>query len=221
VTYSDPEFSWFDTNAPTAILFPNGTALGAAYDSVALVGDANNGNLYRFLLNGTRTGFDFSAIPALQDLIADDATEQNLVRIGQNFGAITDLKIGPDGALYVVSLSNGDIYRIVGGPTPTPTNTIMPIPTPTQTNTSPPSATPTLTATPQDTATATPTNTPPTPPVCAPAPETCRTPFVSDKALALLKDNSDDAKDLLLWKWIKGGATTKLEFGNPVTTHAY
>lgn len=30
LTYSDPEFSWTDTNAPTAIIFPQGTTLGAA-----------------------------------------------------------------------------------------------------------------------------------------------------------------------------------------------
>jgi hypothetical protein len=111
-TYSDPEFSWLDTNAPTAIVLPNGSALGAAYDDVALVADANNGHLYRFPLNGTRDGFDFAAFPDLQDLIADDVSEQNQLRIGQNFGAITDLEIGPDGNLYVVSIANGLIYRI-------------------------------------------------------------------------------------------------------------
>ena len=31
---------------------------------------------------------------------------------GTNFGLVTDLKFGPDGALYVVSLLDGTIYRI-------------------------------------------------------------------------------------------------------------
>ena len=76
LTYSDPEFSWFDTNAPTAIVFPSGSSLGTAYDDVALVGDSNNGNLYSFPLNPGRTGFDFSAFPDLQDLVADDVKRQ-------------------------------------------------------------------------------------------------------------------------------------------------
>jgi glucose/arabinose dehydrogenase len=223
VTYNDPEFSWFDTNAPTAIVFPNGSALGAAYDSVALVGDANNGFLYRFPLNGTRTGFDFSAFPDLQDLVADDVSEQNQVRIGQGFGAIVDLKIGPDGALYVVSIF-GNVYRISGGPTPTPTNTSPPAPTSTPTNTAAPTATrtptntQTPTATPPNTPTVTPTNTPPAAPVCASTPEICRSPAVPGKAVLVLKDK---ATDVLIWKWIKGGATTKEEFGNPVDAHTY
>jgi glucose/arabinose dehydrogenase len=207
VTYSDPEFSWFDTNAPTAIVFPDGSTLGAAYDDVALVGDSNNGNLYRFLLNGSRDGFDFSALPDLQDLVADDVSEQNQARIGQGFGAITDLKIGPDGHLWVVSIF-GDVYRISGGG---PTHTSTPTGTPT----------PTRTPTPMNTATATATSTPPAPPACAPAPEVCGTPAIGDKALLLLKDDGDDTKDQLKWKWIKGAATDKTEFGNPVTTHGY
>jgi len=190
VTYSDPEFSWFDTNAPTAIVFPNGTTLGLAYDDVALVADANNGNLYRFPLNGTRSGFDFTAFPDLQDLLADNSTEQNQVRLGQGFGAITDLKIGPDSSLYVVSIF-GNVFRIAGGgPTPTPTRT--------------PTTTPTL-----------------PPPACAPTPEVCRTPAVGNKATVVLRDNATDTKDSLVWRWIKGAATMKSEFGDPVNTHDY
>jgi glucose/arabinose dehydrogenase len=116
-TYSDPEFSWFDTNAPTAIVFPDGSTLGAAYDDVALVADGN-GFLYRFPLTATRDGFDFSLFPDLQDLIADDVDEQLQLRIGEDFGIITDLEIGPDGNLYLVSLTTGRIYRIAGPPPP-------------------------------------------------------------------------------------------------------
>jgi len=198
LTYSDPEFSWRDTNAPTAIVFPNGSSLGAAYDDVALVGDSNNGNLYRLPLNATRDGFDFSD-PELQDLIADDTTEQNLVRLGQGFGAITDLEIGPDGHLYVVSVF-GSIFRIQGGgATPTPTDTPDPASTPTDT----------------------PTETPTVPPAaCAATPDVCRTPAVAGKALLILKDKADE-KDLWVWKWLKGAQTDKVEFGDPVNTHTY
>jgi len=112
-TYSDPEFSWLATIAPTAILFPRG--LSTAYDGVALVGDSNNGNLYRIPLNTARDGFDLASFSGLADLVADDLTERNSLRIGSGFGGITDLKQGPDDAIYVVSIGNGAIYRIAGG----------------------------------------------------------------------------------------------------------
>ncbi len=235
ITYSDPEFSWFNTIAPTGIVFPSGSTLGAPYDTVALVGDSNNGNLYRFPLNGGRTAFDLSAFPTLTDLVANDVTERNLLRIGQGFGSITDLKIGPDGNLYIVSIGLGDIYRVSGGPTPTstPTATITNTPTVTPTRTptnTPPAPTPTPTATPTSTATATstitptaaPTATAPPPPTCAATPEVCRTPVVGGKALVALKDNAaDDSKDTLLWKWLKGAATDKSELGDPVNATGY
>jgi len=110
-TYSDPEFTWFNTICPTAIAFVQSVPL-AILDDYALVGDCNNGQLYRFPLNPTRTAFDFSDFPSLQDLIADDNTERDLLRIGFDFGAITDIKVGPDGLLYIVSIGNGAVYRI-------------------------------------------------------------------------------------------------------------
>ncbi|MEK6867000.1 MAG: CFI-box-CTERM domain-containing protein, partial [Thermoproteota archaeon] len=49
----------------------------------------------------------------LQDntLNIDESNEEIL--FGTNFGAITDVEEGPDGFLYIVSLSNGKIYRII------------------------------------------------------------------------------------------------------------
>lgn len=117
-TYSDPEFSWQDTVAPTAIFFPVGSVLGAAYDDVALVDDVNLGNLYRLRLNAARTAFDLSPTPALRDLVADNQAEADLVRIGSSFSGIVDLELGPDGAVYVVSIGEGTIFRIAQAPPP-------------------------------------------------------------------------------------------------------
>ncbi len=110
-TYSDPEFTWFDPICPTAIAFVQSVPLAILGD-YALVGDCNNGQLYRFPLNPTRTAFDLSDFPSLQDFIADDNTERDLLRIGFGFGSITDIKVGPDGLLYIVSIVDGAIYRI-------------------------------------------------------------------------------------------------------------
>jgi serine protease len=46
--------------------------------------------------------------------VADDLDERESVRIGSGFGGITDLKEGPDGSVYVVSIGLGAIYRISG-----------------------------------------------------------------------------------------------------------
>ena len=41
--------------------------------------------------------------------------ERASVIFGEGFGGITDLEVGPDGYLYVVSIGQGAIYRIVPG----------------------------------------------------------------------------------------------------------
>ena len=112
--YSDPEFSFLTPVAVTGLVFPTGSALGPAYDNALLVADSNNGNLYRFTLNATRTGFVLGG--GLADLVADDLDERHAVRLGQGFGALTDLQVGPDGAVYATDLVQGTIFRIVPEP---------------------------------------------------------------------------------------------------------
>jgi hypothetical protein len=46
----------------------------------------------------------------------------------------------------------------------------------------------------------------------------CRT---AQKSLLLLKDNADNAKDQLTWKWVKGQPTSQTELSNPTTTADY
>src|SRR5262249_41786240 len=59
-------------------------------------------------------------------------------------------------------------------------------------------------------------------PGCTAAPKSgCRLPAIGAKASLTMKDNTIDAKDQIKWKWLKGVATTKAEFGDPTTTDAY
>jgi glucose/arabinose dehydrogenase len=115
--YADPKFSWFNTVGPTALVFLNSARLGVQYQNDLFVGDINNGNLYRFRINATRNGFDFIS-PGLADLVADSTTEFQEVLLGTGFGRITDLKVGPDGLLYVLSFGLGKVFVISGQPTP-------------------------------------------------------------------------------------------------------
>ena len=64
-------------------------------------------------------------------------------------------------------------------------------------------------------------NTPEPTPACAPTPEPCRTPTASGKSQLQIKNTAPDEKDRLQWKWRAGAATTKADYGNPVTTHGY
>ena len=108
--YSSPEFIWYNTVAPTGLTFFNSSKFGKEYENDMFVGDYKNGNLYKFDLNKNRTGLLLFA--ALKDGIVDTSNEFKSVLFGEGFGGITDLKLGPDGYLYVLSIGNGVLYRI-------------------------------------------------------------------------------------------------------------
>ena len=108
--YSDPEFSWFSTVGPTAITFMSSPRLGIDYENDVFVGDINYGRLYHFKPNVLRDGFVFTD-PALADNSGDNDAELQEVILGTGFGGITDLKVAPDGRLYVLSYA-GKIFAI-------------------------------------------------------------------------------------------------------------
>jgi glucose/arabinose dehydrogenase len=121
--YSDPEFSWKHVIAPAAIGFVDGSGLGRQYSGDLLVGMSvpvpDDGVLLRFNLTGNRqkVGVDD---PRLEDRVADntgpnDLTESESLLFGTGFGVVTDIETAPDGSVWVVSLSSGEIYRISRG----------------------------------------------------------------------------------------------------------
>jgi aldose sugar dehydrogenase len=113
--YADPVFSWLPSQGITDVEIFNSTSLGERYAYNMFVGDINNGHLYFFTINGNRTGLELAAIPGLEDLVADDNEELNPVILGRGFaGGITDIETGPDGNLYILTLS-GDLYRLIQG----------------------------------------------------------------------------------------------------------
>jgi aldose sugar dehydrogenase len=134
--YVDPQFSWKYAVAPAALGFLDGDGLGLSYAGSMFVGaatpHADDGYLFRFLLDGARLGI-LSGDPALADLVADnstkfDLTESESLRFGTGFGVTTDILTGPDGHLYVVSLSHGAVYRILpveAGVVPEPATALL------------------------------------------------------------------------------------------------
>jgi len=111
-TYSAPEFTWLNPVAPSAIKFLDTSNYGSEYKNDLLVGDANNGNIYDFDLDGQRKNFELSG--RLSDKIANNNGELNDLVFANGFGKVTDMEIGPDGLLYVLSTQEhlANIYRI-------------------------------------------------------------------------------------------------------------
>jgi aldose sugar dehydrogenase len=115
--YGDPVFSLEPSLGITDIEFFNSKNLGNNYENNIFVGDINNGNIYYFKLNDSRTGFDFGSAVIEVGRISDEEENDKLVW-GNGFDGITDLETGPDGNLYILTFdesSNGDgkIYRIL------------------------------------------------------------------------------------------------------------
>lgn len=114
--YSDPEFSWAVKDsfrpAPTSLVFFDSNKLGEQYENDMFVGDVR-GNIFNFKLGEDRTSLFLNGV--LADKVADDPSEVEDLNFAEFAGIITDLKVGPDGYLYVLVFrqENGELYRIV------------------------------------------------------------------------------------------------------------
>jgi glucose/arabinose dehydrogenase len=118
--YSAPEFSWKFEVAPAGIGFLESGALGPQYKNDLFVGAARvfleGGHLFHFKLTGNRRKVAVDD-PRLEDRVADnlhkwEITESESMLFGRNFGIGTDVLTGPNGNLFVVSLSDGVVYEV-------------------------------------------------------------------------------------------------------------
>lgn len=113
--YSLPKFVWNSTVAPTAAKFLSSDKLGTQYKNDLFIGDGNNGNIYHFDLNNDRTELVLQG--PLADKVASNISENQDIIWGKGFGIITDIQVGPDGYLYILSINlpqeRGTIFRIV------------------------------------------------------------------------------------------------------------
>jgi hypothetical protein len=122
--YSDPEFSWKFESGPAGTAFVRGSALGRENDGTLWIGSSRSfqqvggtgGSLYRFKLTTNRKRVDVSD-PRIADRVADnlakfEGTESESLIVGKGFGTTTDIEQGPDGSLYIVSITDSAIYKI-------------------------------------------------------------------------------------------------------------
>ena len=109
--YSDPEFTWNHPVGVTSIEFFNSDKLGKEYENDLFIGTFNDGLIYNFDLNKDRNKLVLKG--ELEDKVADTNEEIQDVIFGENMDSITDLETGPDGYLYVLSIGEGKVWRIV------------------------------------------------------------------------------------------------------------
>ena len=111
--YNDPKLVWTRSSGLTSIVFLDSDKLGPQYENDMFVGDVHNGRIYHFELNEARN--DLALPPALADRYIRNPITSGAEEIifGAGFGGITDLTVGPDGYLYVVSIGQGKVFRIL------------------------------------------------------------------------------------------------------------
>jgi aldose sugar dehydrogenase len=103
--YSHPELASVPSMGFTGLSFLDTTRYGIHYENDLVASDFHNGFLYRFELSRERTELNLTR--ALGDKIADNMKELDQNILGRGFGGITDIDVGPDGYLYILSLYKG------------------------------------------------------------------------------------------------------------------
>ncbi|MBL8840395.1 MAG: PQQ-dependent sugar dehydrogenase [Planctomycetes bacterium] len=109
-TYVDPAFSFKVPVGITAIGFLTSKLFPHDLQDRCLFADNNLKNLYAAPLDGARA--EFVLPPSLADRVADDATERDLLRLGTNFGVVTDLQLGADGYLYLMDHTGMRVLQV-------------------------------------------------------------------------------------------------------------
>ncbi len=111
--YSEPKLAWGSSTGLTSIIFLDNNKLGTEYRNDIFVGAVHSSRIYHFDLNSERNDL---VIPetVVDKFIKNSPTyvDQNIV-FADDFGGITDLTVGPDGYLYVVSIGQGKVFRIM------------------------------------------------------------------------------------------------------------
>jgi aldose sugar dehydrogenase len=113
--YEEPKLVWGKSAGLTALLFFDSDRLGPQYRNDIFVGSVHNGHIYHFKLNQQRD--DLRVPTALENRLILNPINPGAedVIFASGLGGITDLTVGPDGYLYIVSISEGKIFRVLPG----------------------------------------------------------------------------------------------------------
>ncbi|HLJ97524.1 MAG TPA: TIGR03118 family protein [Gemmataceae bacterium] len=127
--YNPPVFSVRAEDPPAALSFYTGSALGPQYQNLLFEGEARDkatdpreqfdGALFAYHLTPDRNQLDFGNDPNVRasDHVFLNNTDFDLMGdtsflFGTGFGIATDIVTGPDGNMYVVSETKGNVYEI-------------------------------------------------------------------------------------------------------------
>ena len=110
--YRAPEFVWKQRVAPTALKFLNSEQLGKRYQNDLFVASFNLGEIYDFDLNENRSKLELTNTTA-NNTLAKKLDVGNVL-FAHGLGKITDMDVGQDGNLYVLSkyLETPTIFKI-------------------------------------------------------------------------------------------------------------
>jgi glucose/arabinose dehydrogenase len=111
--YYDPQFVWNQKVVPVGLKFLTTSKLGEKYENDLFVGSFLNGKIYHFDLNEARDGLVVPSSFIYNQMVTWNSMGAEDITFGEGFGGISSLNVGPDGYLYVVSFTNGKIYKIM------------------------------------------------------------------------------------------------------------
>jgi glucose/arabinose dehydrogenase len=103
--YSAPEYIWFYTVGPSQIKFLNSDKLGEQYKNDIFVGNVNHESLYHFDLSANRRELlvDGNTISKTVGSREGSKEDPEGIIFVKDIGRVTDIDVGPDGNLYVLS----------------------------------------------------------------------------------------------------------------------
>lgn len=113
--FVSPALSFVYPPALTAIAFVPDDTLGATSAGTVWLGTVLTNSLLRYSVDEAGTGLRLDgdlSDGVVHNTEKGDLTETEDAVVGTGFNVVTDIKLGPDGALYVVSLGNGAVYRL-------------------------------------------------------------------------------------------------------------
>jgi glucose/arabinose dehydrogenase len=110
--YSSPKLTWEQGNCLSATIFLSSDKYGIEYTNDLFVANIIDGKLYNFDLTKNRTSLELNGPLSDQIVNAEEELDREGRVFGEGFGTIADIKVGPDGYLYVLTGSGSDtVYR--------------------------------------------------------------------------------------------------------------
>lgn len=113
--FAPPVLTYKYPPALTSVAIVRDDALGSSSKDTAWFGTVLTDALLRYPIAADGSGLALEG--GLADKVDDNTAKGDLGEskdnvVGTGFGVVTDIRQGPDGDLYVVSLSDGTVYRI-------------------------------------------------------------------------------------------------------------